>query len=111
MGTTFAGDIPSGAFGVGTISHAALASNGAAATYGGAGTVTKWRAPQNLIIVDAYWEPSGADNAATSLTSYRVMKLVQGSTDATGTVVLGSVNLSATTADRKSTRLNSSHSC
>jgi len=88
MGTTFAGDIPSGAFGVGVISHAALASDGGAATYGGAGAAEKWRAPQNIRIVDAWWEPSGADNAATSLTSYRLMKLVQGSTDATGTVVL-----------------------
>jgi len=98
MGTTFAGDIPSGAFGVGVISNAVLASNGAAATYGGAGAAEKWRAPQNLTIVDAWWEPSGADNAATSLTSYRLVKLVQGSTDATGTVVLGSVAMSATLA-------------
>ena len=98
MGTTFAGDIASGAFGVGVISHAALASDGAAATYGGAGAAEKWRAPQNVIIVNAWWEPSGANNAATSLTSYRLMKLVNGSTDATGTVVLGSVALSATLA-------------
>ena len=98
MGTTFAGDIPSGAFGVGVISQASLASNGASATYGGAAAAEKWRAPQNITIVDAWWEPHGADNAATSLTSYRLMKLVQGSTDATGTVVLGSVALSATLA-------------
>ena len=95
MGTTFAGDIPDGSFGVGVISQAVLASDGGAATYGGAGAAEKWRAPQDIIIVDAWWEPSGANNAATVTTSYRLLKLVNGSTDATGTVVLGSVAMTA----------------
>lgn len=97
MGSTFLGDIPSGALAGDTISHASVASNGANAAIRNIG-VANWRAPQNVTIVNAYWEPTGADSAVTHTASYRRLSLVNGSTDGLGTAVLASVNLTATTA-------------
>ena len=98
MGSTFLGDILNGASAEGVISHASIASDGAAASYGGAGTAEKFRAPQNIRIVDAWWEAHGADQTASKTDSYRLMKLVNGGAIGTGTTVLGSVAMSASLA-------------
>lgn len=92
------GDIPGGSLAGGVISHASVASDGANATYGGAGFASKWRAPQDCTIVAAYWEPHGADSAAANASSYRALKLINGGADATGTTVLASINLTASLA-------------
>lgn len=92
------GDIPAGSLRGGFVSHASVASDGANATYGGAGGVGKWRAPQACTIVRAYWEPTGADSAAANASSYRRLSIINGGTNATGTTVLASVNLTASAA-------------
>lgn len=92
------GDIPSGALEGGLISHASVASNGANATYGGAGAVLKWRAPQACTILGAYWEANGADSAAANATSYRRLSLINGGAAGAGTTVLASVDLTASLA-------------
>lgn len=92
------GDIPGGSLHGGVISHASVASDGANATYGGAGVALKWRAPQDCTIVGAYWEAHGADSAAANASSYRTLSLINGGADATGTTVLGSVALTASLA-------------
>jgi hypothetical protein len=97
MGSTKLGDIPSGAIAGQTISHASVASNGANAAILAIG-VGNWRAPQNVTIVSAHWEPTGADSAVTNTTSYRTLTLINGGSAGTGTAVLASVALTATTA-------------
>lgn len=93
-----AGDIPDGAFGAEIISHASVASNGANATYGGAGVAAKWRAPQDCRILSVWWEPHGADSDANNTASYRNLLLYDGGADATGTASLASLSLTATLA-------------
>ena len=90
------GDIPSGAIYGGTISHASVASNGANATFGGAGAVAKWRAPVDCKIVAAFWEAEGADTATNDTASFRTLSLIDGGADATGTDVIATLNLTAT---------------
>lgn len=97
MGSTFLGDIPSGAIVGAQVSHASVASNGAAASYNNIGANT-WRAPQNGRVVSAWWEPTGADTGGSSTASYRTLSIINGSSDGTGTAVLASVNLTATLA-------------
>jgi len=92
------GDIPSGSLYGGTISHASVASNGASATYGGAGAAAKWRAPQEAKLVAAFWEPHGGDSGPSSAASYRTLSLINGGQAAGGTTVLASLALSATLA-------------
>jgi|SRR3972149_416492 len=92
------GDIPGGSLQGGVVSHASLASDGAAATYGGAAIANKWRAPQACTIVGAYWEPHGADNDAANASSYRRLTVINGGAAAAGTTVLASLNLTASLA-------------
>lgn len=92
------GDIPGGSLHGGVISHASIASDGANATYGGAGFALKWRAPQACTIVGAYWEAHGADSAAANASSYRTLALINGGAAAAGTAILASVNLTASLA-------------
>lgn len=97
MGSTFLGDIESGALIARTISHASAASNAAAASHANIG-VRVQRAAQNLTIVAAWQEPTGADTNAADAASYRVYSLVDGSTNGLGTRVLASVALTASQA-------------
>ena len=89
MGTTFLGDIQSGAIYGAAISHASAATDGAAATIGAIGALN-WRAPQDIVIVDAWWEPTGADQNAADAASYRVKSLIDAGAAGLGTRVLGS---------------------
>lgn len=91
MGTTFLGDAQSGSLHGGIISHASVASNGAGAVIANIG-VNNWRAPQACTIVEAWWEPTGADSAVTNTTSYRLLTLVNAGSAGTGTTVLASLN-------------------
>jgi hypothetical protein len=97
MGSTFLGDIPSGAMAGDVISHASVASNGAGAAVRAIG-VGNWRAPQNVTIVDAYWEPTGADSAAANTASYRRLTIIDAGSAGAGTTVLGTLNLTASVA-------------
>jgi len=92
------GDIPSGAIFGGTISHASVASNGANATYGGAGAVGKFRAPVPIKIVNSYWEAEGADSDAANTASYRRLEIIDGGADATGTAIVASLGVTASLA-------------
>lgn len=91
------GDIPSGSLHLGSATHASVASNGAAATYGNAGA-NKLRAPCACEIVGAYWEAIGADNDATNTASYRQLSVVNGGQAAAGTTVLASLAMTASLA-------------
>lgn len=104
MGSTALGDIPSGAIMGQTISHASVASNGAGAALLAIGA-GNWRAPQNITIVSAEWEPTGADSAVTNTSSYRQLSLVNAGNTGTGTTVLASVALTATTASNSTRAL------
>ena len=97
MGTTAYGDLPSGALVGPNISHASVASNGASASFNNIGA-NVWRAPQNGVVVSAWWEPTGADAAGTSAASFRTLTIRNGSTDGLGTAVLASLVLSASLA-------------
>ena len=97
MGTTALGDIPSGALLGVQITHASVASDGAGTLLAAIG-VGVWRAPQNIRIIDAWWEPTGADNATAQAASYRRVDLDNGGADGTGTTVLASINLTASLA-------------
>ena len=97
MGSTAYGDLPSGAIRGAAVSHASVASDGAAASYNNIGANT-WRAPQNGRVDSIWWEPTGADNAGASAASYRTLTIRNGSSDGTGTAVLGSLVLSASLA-------------
>ena len=91
------GQIPEGAMGQISITHASAASNAANATFGGAG-VPKLRAPQDMRIVSAWWGADDGNQAVTQTVSHRRVSLIDGGADATGTKVLGSVNLSVSLA-------------
>lgn len=97
MGTTALGDIPSGALHGPNLTHASAATDAAAASVGNIGTQI-WRAPQDITIVSAWHEPTGADQPAADAASYRQFSLLCGSTDGTGTRVLASANLTASQA-------------
>lgn len=71
------------------LTHASAATDAAAASVGNIGTQV-WRAPQNLQIVSAWWEPTGTDQPAADAASYRTQSLRVGGTDGTGTRVLAS---------------------
>jgi hypothetical protein len=71
------------------LTHASAATDAAAASVGNIGTQV-WRAPQNLTIVSAFWEPTGADQPAADAASYRTQSLRAGGADGTGTRVLAS---------------------
>lgn len=97
MGSTFLGDIPSGALPGIAISHASAATDAASATFGAIGALVQ-RAAQNLTIVSAWHEPNGADQPAADAASYRAFALIDGSTDGLGTRILASANLTASQA-------------
>lgn len=97
MGSTFLGDIPSGALAGPNITHASAATDAASATFAAIGA-NVWRAPQNVTIVSAWHEPTGANQDAADATAYRQYALIDGSTDGLGTRVLASANLTASQA-------------
>ncbi len=97
MGSTALGDVPSGALLGASLSHASAATDAASALVANIGQ-SVWRAPQNIIIVDAWWEPTGANQDAQSTASYRVFSLMDGSTDGLGTRTLASSSASASVA-------------
>lgn len=97
MGSTFLGDVLSGALHAPTISHASAATDAASATFGAIGPGV-FRAPQNIVIVSAWHEPTGANQDAADAASYRAFALVDGSVDGLGTRVLASANLTASQA-------------
>lgn len=97
MGSTFLGDIPSGAIAGPTISHASAATDAASATFAAIGALV-WRAPQNINIVSAWHEPNGANQDAADAASYRAFAVIDGSTDGLGTRILASANLTASQA-------------
>ena len=97
MGSTAYGDLPSGALVGAQISHASVASNGAAASYYNIGA-NGWRAPQNGRLDSVWWEPTDADSAPASAVSFRTLTIRNGSSDGTGTAILASLVLSASLA-------------
>lgn len=97
MGSTYLGDIPSGALAGANLTHASAATDAASAAVGNIGA-QNWRAPQNIVIVSAWHEPTGADQPAADAASYRRFDLLCGSTDGLGTRVLASANLTASQA-------------
>lgn len=97
MGSTAYGDLTSGALVGAQVSHASVASDGAAASYNNIGA-NIWRAPQNGRVDSIWWEPTGADSSAASAVSFRTLTIRNGSSDGTGTTVLGSLVLSASLA-------------
>lgn len=76
------------------LTHASAATDAASATVGAIG-VNNWRAPQNLQIISAWHEPTGADQPAADAASYRVFSLMDGSTNGLGTRVLASAVMTA----------------
>lgn len=90
-------DIWRGAVAGPNLTHASAATNANAASVGNIGTQV-WRAPQDIVIVSAWHEPTGADQDAADAASYRRWSLCCGSTDGTGTRVLASANLTASCA-------------
>ena len=97
MGSTFLGDIPSGALAGVNITHASAATDAASALLANIGA-NVWRAPQDVTIVSAWHEPTGANQDAAAAGSYRNFALMCGSTDGLGTRVLASANLTASQA-------------
>lgn len=97
MGSTFLGDIPSGALAGPNITHASAATDAASATFAAIGA-NVWRAPQDITLVSAWHEPTGANQDAAHAASYRNYALIDGSTDGLGTRVLASANLTASQA-------------
>lgn len=97
MGSTAYGDLPSGALVGAQISHASVASDGAAASFNNIGA-SIWRAPQNGRIDSVWWEPTGADSSAASAVSFRTLTIRNGASDGTGTAILASLVLSASLA-------------
>ena len=97
MGSTAYGDLISGALVGAQVSHASVASDGAAASYNNIGA-NIWRAPQNGRIDSIWWEATGGDTGGASAVSFRTLTIRNGSSDGTGTAVLGSLVLSATLA-------------
>lgn len=97
MGSTFLGDIQSGALAGVNITHASAATDAASATFAAIGP-NNWRAPQDIVIVSAWHEPTGANQDAADAASYRQFALMDGSTDGLGTRILASANLTASQA-------------
>ena len=97
MGSTYLGDIPSGALAGPNITHASAATDAASATFAAIGA-NVYRAAQNLTIVSAWHEPTGANQDAAHAASYREYALIDGSTDGLGTRILASANLTASQA-------------
>ena len=97
MGSTALGDIPSGGVDGKIFSHASAATDAGASAVMNIGQ-NVWRAPQNIVITDAWWEPTEADSTAAAAGSYRRYDLVDGSTDGLGTRVLASLTYSASQA-------------
>jgi hypothetical protein len=91
LGSTMLGDIASGSLRGIAISHASVASNGANAAISNIGA-NNFRAPQAITIVEAWWEPTGADSAVTNTSSYRRLTVINAGADGTGTTVLGTLN-------------------
>lgn len=79
------------------LTHASAATDAAAASVGNIGTQV-WRAPDNIVIVSAWHEPTGADQPAADAASYRTFSLRCGGVDGTGTRILASSNLTASMA-------------
>lgn len=107
MGTTYLGDIPSGALpGPANISHASAATDAASAMMANIGVAVQ-RAAQDITIVNAYHEPTGADQPAQDAASYRLYYLMDGSADGLGTRILASGSYTASQASntRKSLTL------
>lgn len=95
----FPGILSGGELFAATITHASVASNGAAAVIGGtASNAGFWRAPQNIQILDAWWEPIGANNAAASTASYRQISIIDEGPNGAGVTALASLNLTASLA-------------
>lgn len=92
------GDISGNVYIANIGSTAALASNGANAIL----TAANWfRAPYNLKILSA-WKSVAADDVtkgtATTSASYRRFNILNGSTDGAGTVIMASLNATASAA-------------
>jgi hypothetical protein len=83
-----------GVFPATNLTHASAATDAAAASVGNIGTQV-WRAPDNITIVSAWHEPTGADQPAADAASYRTFSLRVGGNDGTGTRILASSNLTA----------------
>lgn len=99
MGATFLGDIPSGSEEVVQITHASVASNGAASVFGGtSSSAAFWRAPSKGVITFANWEPIGAAAAGTSTASFRKVSLIDQGQAGAGTVHLADLSLTASIA-------------
>jgi hypothetical protein len=79
------------------LTHASAATDAAAASAGNIGTQV-WRAPTDIRIVAAWWEPTGADQPAADAASYRVQSLRSGGANGLGTRLLASVNAVASQA-------------
>ena len=91
MGSTMLGDLASGSLRGMVISHASVASNGANAVISNIGALN-FRAPQAITIVEAWWEPTGADSAVTNTSSFRRLTIVNGGASGLGTTVLGTLD-------------------
>src|SRR5687768_551474 len=91
------GHTPGGALPGPNITHASAATDAASATFAAIGA-NVWRAPQDITIVSAWHEPTGANQDAAHAASYRQFSLMAGSTDGLGTRVLASANLTASQA-------------
>lgn len=83
-----------GVFPAVNLTHASAATDAAAASAGNIGTQI-WRAPDDIVIVSAWHEPTGADQPAADAASYRTFSLRVGGADGTGTRILASSNLTA----------------
>jgi hypothetical protein len=92
------GDIPSGTWRGEVLTAAALASNGASNALGIGTDAQRFRLPQDGVIVGVAFEPTGANQVASSSLSYRNYVVYNGSTDGAGTVVLGSLSMSTSVA-------------
>lgn len=97
MASTPLGDIPGARFHVAqAFTHASVASNGANARLGQIGPFA-----HDIRIRNAWWTPTGADNAATNTASYRRLSLYNGGASGTATATanrLASLNLTASAA-------------
>lgn len=79
------------------LTHASAATDGGAASVGNIGTQV-WRAPQKLSIVEAWWEPTGADQPAADAASFRTQSLRAGGADGTATRILASTTTTVSQA-------------
>lgn len=94
MGSTFLGESPSGALAGTVMTHASAATNAGSALVGNIGPGV-WRAPQDITIVSAWHEPTGADQDLGDAASYRMFQLMDGSVNGLGTRVLASLAATA----------------